>query len=176
MKSLLALAFACFAAFSFAQTPVNPNPAVNVATNQGQFTIGAKVAPLFSKTGTVAATDVGGTFAVSTTLSLRSDNIVSGTQQGYFGGIQYFLPSSKLLAKTNFDPSTFQFYLLGSGGLIRYASSQRPGFRAGGGVNFDPTHKSKFTVNLIEAGVMSGSIVNQGGTVPFLTGGLALGW
>jgi hypothetical protein len=171
----LLIALALTTAIAFAQTP-DPNPAANVATNNGQFTLQAKIVPLFSKTGTIAVADVGGTFAVTKNFSLRSDNIVSGNQQGYFGGVQYFLSSPKLLAKTNFDPSTFQFYFAGSGGLINNGTIQRPGFLARGGVNYDPTHKAKFTVTLVEAGVISGSIVNSPGVKPFLSGGVSLGW
>jgi hypothetical protein len=158
-----------------AQAP-NPNPAANVATNNGQFTISAKVVPLFSKTGTVPATDVGGTFAVTTNLSLRSDNIVAANQQGYFGGVQYFLPSSKILAKTNFDPSTFQFGLAASAGAVNNGVNQRFGYLAHGLVNFDPTHSGKFTVTLIDAGVISGNIVNAGGVKPWLSVGMNLGF
>lgn len=176
-KMLLAVAVLFFAVSALAQTPApNPNPAANVATNNGQFTLSAKIVPLFASTGTIPAADVGGTFAVTTNLSLRSDNIVAANQQGYFGGLQYFLPSSKILAKTNFDPSTFQFYLSASGGLINNGTSQRPGFLAQGGVNYDPTHTGHFTVNIIEAGVVSGAIVNQPGVKPVIKGGVSLGW
>ena len=171
----LVLAFFALSVALFAQTP-NPNPQANVATNNGQFTLAAKVVPLFAKTGTIPAADLGGTFAISKNLSLRSDNIVAANQQGYFGGFQYFLSSPKLLAKTNFDPTTFQFYLSASGGLINNGTTQRPGFLAKGGVNYDPTHQGHFTVNLVEAGVISGSIVNQGGVKPVISGGISLGW
>lgn len=177
MKKLafLALLSTFLALPLFGQT-TNPNPAVNVATNSGQFTLSAKIVPLFSKTGTIPASDVGGTFAVSTSFSLRSDNIVSGGQQGYFGGVQYFLPSAKILAKTNFDPSTFQFGLAASGGVISIAGTQRPGYLAHGLVNYDPTHTGKFTVTLVDAGVIAGSIVNEGGPKLFLSLGMNLGW
>jgi hypothetical protein len=178
LLSILILSIVAIAQTTPAPAPVvpNPNPSANVATNAGQFTVSAKIVPLFTKTGTVAASDVGGTFAITPNLSLRSDNIVSGTQQGYFGGLQYFISSKGVLAKTNFDPSTFQFYLAASGGLIHNGTTQRPGLLAKGGVNFDPTHKGKFTVNLIEAGVVSGSIVNSPGVKPIISGGLSLGW
>lgn len=178
MRFTLALTLLLVATFAAAQTtpPPNPNPAVNVATNSGQFTLSAKIVPLFAKTGTVPATDVGGTFAVTKNLSLRSDNVIASNQQGYFGGVQYFLPSSKLLSKTNFDPSTFQFYLAASGGMVNNGVDQRPGFLARGGVNFDPTHASKFTVNLVEVGAISGNIVNLPGVKPFISGGVSLGW
>jgi hypothetical protein len=172
-KFLVVLSF-LFPIAAFAQT--NPNPNANVATNNGQFTLSAKVTPLFSNAGAIPATDVGGTFAVTTTLSLRSDNIIAADQQGYFGGFQYFLSSSKLLAKTNFDPSTFQFYLGASGGLVNNSATRRPGFIARGGVNYDPTHKGKFTINLIEAGVISGGIVNEPGVKPMISGGVSLGF
>jgi hypothetical protein len=173
MKKFL-ITFAVLTAACFAQT--EPNPAANVATNSGQFTLQAKIVPLFSKTGTIPVADVGATFAVTKNFSLRSDNVVSAGQQGYFGGIQYFLSSPKVLAKTNFDPSTFQFYIAGSGGLINNGIEQRPGFLARGGVNYDPTHAGKFTVTLVEAGVISGSIVNMPGVKPFISGGMNLGF
>ena len=171
---LIAVLLALTAALAVAQT--NPNPAANVATNNGQFTLSAKVVPLFSKAGTIPATDVGGTFAITTALSVRSDNIVAANQQGYFGGLQYFLPSSKLLAKSNFDPSTFQFYIATSGGLINNGVALKPGFLAKGGLNYDPTHTGKFTVNIVEAGVVSGSIVNSPGVKPIISAGLNIGW
>jgi hypothetical protein len=175
MKLSFAFVFVLLGALAFGQTP-NPNPAANVATNQGQFTLSAKVVPLFAKTGTIPAADVGGTFAVTKNVSLRSDNIVAADRQGYFGSVQYFLSSPKILSKTNFDPSTFQFYLSAGGGFVNNGVDQRPGLLARGGVNYDPTHTGHFTVNLVEAGVISGNIVNQGGVKPMISGGLSLGW
>lgn len=160
-------------ATAFAQTAPNPN--LNIATNSGQFTLSASAIALGAKNGTVAATDVGGTFAVSKNLSLRSDNILSSDTQGYFGGIQYFLSSSKLLAKTNFDPSTFQFYVTGSGGYVFIGANKHPGFLAGGGVNFDPTHTGKFTVNLVEVRAARLPYV-QSGVTALVSGGVKIGF
>lgn len=170
---LISLLFSCVA---FAQT--NPNPTANVATNNGQFQLSARILPIFgsANNGTVVATDLGGMFAITTTASLRSDNVLISTGgQGYFGGLQYFLPSKGILAKTNFDPTTFQFYLTGSGGLVNYNSAQHAGFLVGGGVNYDPTHTSRFTVNLVEVRIARMPGVHTG-VFPLVAGGVSLGW
>src|SRR5215469_10507575 len=159
---------------ALAQTP-NPNPSANVATNNGQFTLSARAVAVSGAAGSVAASDIGGTFAVTTSLSLRSDNLIVANSQGYFGGVQYFLPSSKLLAKTNFDPSTFQFYLTASGGEVLTNSVKHPGFLAGGGINYDPTHTGKFTVNVIEVRAARLPYISTGVTA-LVSGGVSLGW
>lgn len=157
---------------ALAQT--NPSPSANVATNNGQFTLSASAMSLSTTQGTVPVADLGATFAVTTNLSLRSDNIVGSPNQGYFGGVQYFLPSSSILSKTNFDPATFQFYLTGSGGLVRTSTAQHAGFLAGGGVNYDPTHSGKFTVNLVE--VRAARLPNvANGVTALISAGVKLG-
>ena|SRR5271165_1262217 len=174
MKKTL-LAIVILAASCWAQT-ANPNPAANVATNNGQFTLNASVMSLSAKTGTIPATDVGAMYAVSVNSSVRFDGIMApNNAQGYFGGYQYFLPSKWVLAKTNFDPSTFQFYLTGSGGVVRFAGAQHAGFLAGGGINYDPTHKGKFVANLIE--VRAARLPNvSNGVTAVVSGGMSLGW
>lgn len=152
-----------------------PSPSTNAATNSGQFTISASAVSLGASTGTTAVADVGGTFAVTTNLSLRSDNIVGSPNQGYFGGFQYFLPAKKLLAKTNFDPATFQFYLTGSGGEVLANGLKHPGWLAGGGINYDPTHNGKFSVNLVEVRAARLPYVANGVTA-LVSAGVKLGF
>lgn len=174
LKALLVLSL-LLSCIAFGQ---NPNPSANVATNNGQFQISARILPILGSVnnGTVVATDLGGMYAITTTASLRSDNVLISTGgQGYFGGLQYFLPSKGILAKTNFDPTTFQFYLTGSGGLVNYSNAQHAGFLVGGGVNYDPTHTSRFTVNLVEVRVARMPGVHTG-VFPLIAGGVSLGW
>lgn len=170
------LALLLLAVCAFGQTPApNPNPAANVATNSGQFTLSARAVSLSGASGATPAADIGGTFAVTTGFSLRNDNLVSGNSTGYFGGFQYFLPAKKLLAKTNFDPQTFQFYVTGSGGEVLTNNVKHPGWMAGGGINYDPTHSGKFTVNLVEVRAARLPYVAKG-VVPLIAGGVSLGW
>jgi hypothetical protein len=197
MKNLLILIVYLYTVVSLAQTttppaptpPVctptptnscnlNPNPTTNVATNNGQFTLSASAMSLSTKVGSVPAIDIGSTFAWTVNNSLRADLITAPSAsagQGYFIGNQYLFPSKWILAKTNFDPTSFQFYATASGGLVRIAGQQHPGFLAGGGINYDPTHTSKFTVNLIEVRAARMPYVANG-TVLLISGGLNLGW
>lgn len=138
---------------SFAQT-ADPNP----STAQPTFTLNASVLSMPGNGQTSAATDIGGTFAVTQNLLLRSDNILAPAVNlsAYFGGVQYALPTAKILAKTNLDPAHFQFYLTGSMGQSRVTVGDTPTLThfaalAGGGVNYDPSGKGKFSLNLIEA-------------------------
>lgn len=126
-------------------------------TNAGKFSITANAVALPGGGQTVAATDVGGTFAVTNHLSFRSDNLLAPANdlQGYFGGVQYFLPTAKLLKKTTLNAKSFQFYLTGSVGVERIVPATGPnkqhiGVLAGGGANFDPTGSGKFSLNLFE--------------------------
>jgi hypothetical protein len=151
--SLLVCLFAC--SLAFAQTSPEPTPAPS--TNSTSFTISANVVSLPAGGITSAATDVGQTFAVTPNLFLRGDEILAPAVNlsGYFGGIQYALPTAKILAKTNLDPAHFQFYITGSGGQARVTVGANPvtthfAALAGGGINYDPTGKGRFSVNLAE--------------------------
>lgn len=144
-------------------------------SNQTQFSLSAQAVSLGSKNGATPATDVGGTFRVTPNLSLRSDNILSGNTQGYFGGLQYFIPSKGILAKTNFDPAAFQFYLTASGGEVLYGSFKHPGFLVGGGVNYDPTGSGHFSVNIVEVRAARLPYVAPGVTA-LISGGIRLGF
>jgi hypothetical protein len=130
-----------------------PNP----STSSSTFTISASVLSLPAAQQTNAATDIGQTFAVTPKFLLRADEILapSVNLDSYFGGIQYSLPTAKILTKTNLDPAHFQFYVVGSLGQARVTVQGVPtathfASLAGGGVNYDPSGTGKFKVNLIE--------------------------
>lgn len=169
MKSLFACLlvclFACSLAFGQSSSP----------SNQTNFNLSAQVMSLSAKAGALPATDIGGTFKVTANLSLRSDNLIASNTTGYFGGVNYFIPSKGILAKTNFDPAAFQFYVTASGGEVRTTGLQHPGFLAGGGINYDPTGSGKFTVNLIEIRAARLPYVSAG-VVPLISGGIKLGF
>ena len=167
MKSLFAfvLALCSVAAFGQSSSP----------SNQTQFSLSAQAVSLSAKGGAVPATDIGGTFKVTSNFSLRQDSLIAAQSQGYFGGAQYFLPSAKFLAKTNFDPAAFQFYVTASGGEVFTAGLKHPGFLAGGGINYDPTGSGHFSVNLIEIRAARLPYVANG-VVPLISGGIKLGF
>lgn len=153
MKQFLTLILAAlFAPLVLGQT-APPNPPTNAPT----FTLSASVLSLPGGNQTSAATDIGGTFAVTPNLLLRSDNIIAPAvnTSAYFGGIEYVLPTHKILSKTNLDESHFQFYVTGSAGQARITTGSSPeqthfAALAGGGANYDPSGTGKFSVNLFE--------------------------
>lgn len=139
---------------AFGQTvATTPNPSTTAAT----FTLNASILSLPANNQTSAATDIGATFAVTPKFLLRSDNILAPAVNlsAYFGGVQYALPTAKILAKTNLDPMHFQFYLTGSMGQSRITVGSQPTQTSiaallGGGINYDQTGTGKFAVNLLE--------------------------
>lgn len=99
---------------------------------------------------TVAATDAGATFNVTTNFQLRDDNILASDSsfRGYFGGFNYFLPvlGGKLNnASPNLNGSRFHFYLTGSAGVDQAFGHQHYAFLGGGGVFYDLTASGKWT-------------------------------
>ena len=150
----IALALCLSLAAAFAQNTPPPNP----STTQPTFSLNASVLSLPGGNQTSAATDIGATFAVTNKLYLRSDNILAPAVNlsSYFGGVEYQLPTDKILAKTNLDPAHFQFYATASLGQARItvgSAAPQTHFAAlaGGGVNYDPAGTGKFSLNLIEA-------------------------
>jgi hypothetical protein len=179
MKSIALALFCLFAAVAVAQT-ATPAPSPNPSTNQPTFTLSAKILSLPAGTVTSAATDIGGTFAVTPNFLLRSDNILAPAVNldGYFGGIQYALPAGKILTKTNFDPAHFQFYLTASAGQARVTVGPNLNTHfaalAGGGANYDPTGTGKFSINLFEA--RWAKIPGLSNSTVVVSSGLNLGW
>lgn len=126
-------------------------------TNAGKFSITAQAMSLPGGGQTVAASMTGATYALSPNLSLRGEAILApgNDTQAYAGGVQYVLPSSKLLAKSTLDAKKLQFYVTGSIGVDRVVPQSGPNQQhlalfAGGGVNYDPTGTGKFSVGLVE--------------------------
>lgn len=156
LKSVLVVVVALLAvSVAVAQEVTQPPP--NPSTNAPSFTLSASVLSLPSGNQTSAATDIGGTFAVTPNLLLRSDNILAPAVNlsAYCGGLEYGLPAGKILAKTNLDPGHFQFYVTASGCQSRVTVGNTDpqvhfGYLGGGGVNYDPTGKGKFSINLAE--------------------------
>jgi hypothetical protein len=163
------------ACFGQAATTPNPDPSSNVATNYGQFTLQDNVVGLGAKGGTVAATDAVLTFNVTTKIALRSDNLIAAASKGYFAGLQYQLPSAKLLAKTNFDPASFGFFVAASGGEVLTDGRKHPGFLFHGMLAYDPTRSGKFSVTLLDAGVARLPYV-QSGVAAFYSAGVKFGF
>jgi len=140
-----------------AGTPATGASAEMSATNQGPFSLTAQAMALPGDGQTVAASDVGATYAITSTISLRSDNILAPSNgvQMYTGGVQWFPNLSGFLAKTKLNPKQFQFYLTGSAGIDRLVpaagpSQQHIALLAGGGINYSPSSNGVFSVNLVE--------------------------
>lgn len=149
---VLALALA---GASFGQTIANPPPTGTPPSNQSTFSLQSQAIAMPGGKQTIAATEVGATFAITKNLSLRNDNILAPGDdlQGYYGGVQYFLPIAKLLNKTSLNASNYQAYVTGSAGVDIVSPTNAPtqqhySFLAGGGVNYGVN--GTFSVNLFE--------------------------
>jgi hypothetical protein len=165
-------------AYCFAQTPTPPP---NPSTNSPSFTLTATVMSLPANGQTSVATDIGGTFAVTKNILLRSDNILSPDVglSANFGGVQYTLPTEKLFGKTNLDPQHFQMYVTGSLGQSRVSTTGFPDKSglaglAGGGVNYDPSGAGHFSLNLVEA--RWAKLPGLSNSTVIVSTGLKLGW
>jgi hypothetical protein len=167
----------CLSVAAFAQTTTPPP---NPATTQPTFTLSGNVLALPSATQSSAATDIGLTFSVTNNWQLRADTIIAPTvsTQGYYGGLQYIIPTAKLLAKTNLNSNSFQFYLSGGAGEVHVTANGNTlshfGGLLGGGVNYDPTGTGKFSVNLAE--VRWAPKLNGTNESIVVETGLKLGW
>jgi opacity protein-like surface antigen len=157
---MAAMAAVCFVILSalaapiYAQTavPAEPAPTETPVSNRGSFSLTAQAVALPGGGQTVAGTLVGGTYAVTPTVSLRNDDLLApgNNLQGYFGGVQWF-PSNKFLSKTSLN--AVQPYVTGSVGIDRIVpasgpSQQHVAFLLGGGLNYKPS--SGPTINLVE--------------------------
>jgi hypothetical protein len=138
-----------------AQSSSTPAPLAGQAPTspQGSFSLTAQAVALPGGGQTVAGTVVGFTKQLTSTVSLRNDNILApgSSFQGYFGGVQWFPNASKLLAKTKLRG--LAPYVTGSVGVDRIVpatgpSQQHIAFLLGGGMNFTPP--SGPTINLFE--------------------------
>lgn len=137
----------------FAQS--SPTETSAPPTNSGSFSLSAQAVALPGGGQTVAATDVGATYQITTNFSLRDDNILapSNGMQFYGGGGNYFLPT-RFLKSTKLNPLSFQPYVTGSVGIDRIVpaagpSQQHIAVLIGGGLNYKPA--SGMWINLFEA-------------------------
>jgi hypothetical protein len=137
-----------------AQT-VAPKPVANETPTspQGNFSLTAQAVALPGGGQTVAGTIVGFTKAITSTVSLRNDDLLApgSSLQGYFGGAQWFPSLSKVFAKTKL--TGLQPYVTGSIGVDRIVPSSGPSQQhiallIGGGLNYTPS--SGPTINLFE--------------------------
>ena len=180
MKKLLALSLFLVLSFAALAQTTPPTPPPNPATTQPTFTLSGNVLALPSATQSSAATDIGMTFAVTSNWQLRADTIIAPTvsTEGYYGGLQYVVPTAKLLAKTNLNSNSFQFYLSGGAGEVHVTNNGNTlshfGGLLGGGANYDPTGTGKFSVNLVE--VRWAPKLNGTNSGVVVASGLKLGW
>lgn len=128
------------------------------------FAVGTDAVALHLGGQTVAAADAFGEFAITNKVTLRSDSILAPANgfQGYYGRAKYILPLDALFAKTNLPKKTFQAYIGGGGGIVRFVPATgpgkaRPSFLAGGGLKYDPTASGKFTITLLDANYVNAS-------------------
>lgn len=177
-SAILALLAVFLALPVFGQTVT---PTTNPSTTAATFTLSASVLSLPGGNQTSAATDIGATFAVTPNFLLRSDTILapSVNLSGYFGGVEYVLPTHGILAKTNLDETHFQFYVTASGGQARITVGTAPEVNhfavlAGGGVNYDPSGSGKFSINLAE--VRWAKLPGLSNSTVVVSSGLKLGW
>lgn len=145
-----------FGSLAFAQSAPAPAPEPAPA-GYSNFSLTASAVSLTGQGQTTAATDLGQAFAITNNFSLRADEIMapSANLNAYLGGFKYFIPTTKALAKTNLNASSFQFYVTGGAGVNRWTDAtgkinQHIAAVAGGGVNWDPTNSGNFSVNVIE--------------------------
>lgn len=146
------------------------------------FNLQASAMSLSGHKQTVPGTVIGGTLAITPNFSIREDNVLvpAGNLQAFLGGFQYALPvlSKKVDSSTLLNGNAFQFYLTGSVGAVHIGSSagdiQHIGVLGGGGLNYDPTGKGKFSVNLFE--VRYAKLPGYANNTAIVSSGLKLGF
>lgn len=112
------------------------------------ISVSATVTSLTGGSQSSAATILEGTVPVSKDFSLRVDSLLDSAvdAQGYFGGINYFLPVPKAL-----NPNKVQLFVTGSVGVDILSPGNLPSKQhisglAGGGFNYDPTGSGHFAL------------------------------
>lgn len=177
MKNFLALLAIWLALPVFAQAPKPADPTSQPATTMPSFSISASALNLSGTATSQPAADVGASLQLTNSFWLRSDNIVANGYVGNFGGVLYPLPA-KLMNKTKLNSASFQPYLTGSFGLSRISTDKSPinhtSGLVGGGLNYDPTGKGAFSVNLVE--VRYAKLPGFNNSTVIVSSGLQLGW
>jgi hypothetical protein len=148
---LCAVLLLCACAFGQSTTaPANPQSVFTSST----FSLNASPIALPGGKGTAAGVLAGGTLNITSNFALRQSSFIStGGWTGYFGGVQYAIPSlAKALnnLSSNINGLVFQPYVTASMGVGQIAGASHYSFMAGGGLNYDPAGNTKFVVNLFE--------------------------
>lgn len=139
---------------------VTPAPPVDVTT---MFAVKTTAMNLHIAGANNAGTDVSAsyTFLTKGTASFQAvtDNLlVPGNNfQGYYGGAGVTWTADKLFANTTLPKNTLQLYGQLEGGIARNVpptgtATSKPSFYTHGGINYDPTHTGKFSINVIDGG------------------------
>lgn len=136
-----------------AQTATPPeNPAPTSLFTSSMFSLTAAPIALPGGKSTAAGVLAGGTLNVTQNLALRQSNFIAPESKfnGYFGGIQYAIPSLAkwFNSKSSLTLLNLQPYVTASAGLGQVDGKSHYAFLAGGGMNYAPT--KGFTLNLFE--------------------------
>lgn len=172
MKTTLALMILMFSAFGFGQ-----NPPTNVPSGQLSFT--ALGGPFGS-----AGVDIFGTYGVTTYGELREDNFLFPAANGTFfgGGYQYALDKyvCPLVVSTNLNCNKFSTYVDGNVGVGRTTIGNNSNNAIGGGfgvgINWDPSGKGQYSVNLLDFHYEHLAFDTVKGWTPIAAVGISLGF
>jgi len=91
-------------------------------------------------------------------LAVTDSLLVPGNNfQGYYGGLGLAWQPDRLFSKTNLPKNSFQVYGALEGGIARNVpasgtSTSKPSFFTHAGLNYDPTHTGKFSINVVDGG------------------------
>jgi len=152
-------------------------PPTNVPSGQLSFT--ALNGPFGS-----AGVDIFGTYGVSTYGELREDNFLFPAANGTFfgGGYQYALDKyvCPLVVSTNLNCNKFSTYVNGNLGVGRTTvgndSSNAVGGGFGAGINWDPSGKGQYTINLVDFHYEHLAFGTVKGWTPIAAVGITLGF
>jgi len=155
----LLLAVTCFGQTATPPAPIDITTIFAVKTSAMNLHIGGE---------NNAGTDINGAYTVLTRgntnfLAVTDALLVPGNNfQGYYGGAEVSWAPTKLFAKTTLPQNSFQFYGALEGGVARNvpatgASLTKPSFFTHAGINYDPTHTGKFSINLVDGGFVYAS-------------------
>jgi len=153
------------------------NPPTNVPS--GQLSFNALGGPFGS-----AGVDIFGTYGVSTYGELREDNFLFPAANGTFfgGGYQYALDkyTCPLVINTNLNCNKFSTYVNANLGVGRTTVGNTANNALGGGfgvgVNWDPSGKGTYTINLVDFHYEHLAFDTVRGWTPIAAVGITLGF
>jgi hypothetical protein len=167
----------CIALLLCSLTAFAQAPPTNVPSGQLSFT--ALSGPFGS-----AGVDIFGTYGVSTYGELREDNFMFPAANGTFfgGGYQYALDKyvCPLVVNSNLNCNKFSTYVNGNIGVGRTTVGSNANNAIGGGfgtgINWDPSGKGQFTVNLLDFHYEHFAFGTVKGWTPIAAVGISLGF